>query len=418
MSIIKDIEHIISFKLPPKDAINYIEKKGYKLTFNYKEMMHEAHHKAFTVAKVTRLDLLSDIKEAILEAQKKGLSYQAFKNKIKPTLIKKGWWGEVTVTNPKTKETKTIFVGNRRLKNIFYTNLRVAYQVQKAKRYYEDENVKYLKYIAVLDKRTRKSHAKLHGTILPKDDEFWKTNFPPNGWNCRCRVRAIPAHKKVTPTDKSKLPKNITDKDWAYDVREGRFFDRFSVKDISSIDIYTKEVKLKEQTDYKDFNLPSLKEINRELFDEAPKRFAKQKTQQEAYELLKKEILQGKKVIKVKTPITDLLIDEEALKHIIFDHSRDDARERFAKYIIPTLTDPLEVWAVSEKTSKDGYYKKRYNFFKIFKTKKDNLFINVKLLRDGSFTIATIIKTGDLKYLDNIRKGILMFFNKKILEAK
>ena len=412
MSVAKDIEHIISFKLPPKEAINYIEKKGYKLTFNYNEMMHEAHHKAFTVAKITRLDLLSDIKEEILNAQKKGLSYQSFKKNIKPTLIKKGWWGYVEVTNPKTGEVKNIFVGNRRLKNIFFTNMRVAYQVQKAKKYYADKNVKYLKYIAILDKRTRISHAKLNGTILPKDDEFWASHFPPNGWNCRCRVRAIPAHKKVTPTNKSNLPPNAVDPDWDYDVREGRFFDKFTPKNISSVDLYTKEVKLKEQTDYKDFNLPSLKEINRDIFTKAPSKLAKQKSK-EAYELLKKEILQGKKTIKIKTPITDLLIDEDLLKHIISTYPNN---AEFARYILPTLKDPLEVWAVSEKTSKDGYYKKRYNFFKIFKTKKENIFINVKLLRDGRFTIATMFKTSDLSYLDRMRRGTLMFFDKKILK--
>ena len=294
--------------------------------------------------------------------------------------------------------------------------MRVAYQVQKAKKYYADENVKYLKYIAVLDKRTRDSHAKLNGTILPKDDDFWKSHFPPNGWSCRCRVRAVPAHKKVTPTNKSNLPPNAVDSDWDYDVSEGRFFDRFSSKNISSVDLHTKEVKLKEQTDYSDFNMPSLKEIDREIFNEAPSRLAKQKSNKEAYELFKREILQGKKTVKVKTPVTDLLIDEDSLKHIIFNHTRNDARERFARYILPTLKEPFEVWAVSEKTSQDGYYKKRYNFLKIFKTKKENIFVNVKLLRDGRFTVATIFKTSDLSYLDRMRRGTLMFFDKKILK--
>jgi len=405
VSIIKDIEHIISFKLPPKDAINYIEKKGYKLTFNYKEMMHEAHHKAFSVAKVTRLDLLSDIKEAILEAQKKGLSYQSFKNKIKPTLIKKGWWGEVEVTNPKTGEVKNIFVGNRRLKNIFLTNTRVAYQVQKAKRYYEDENVKYLKYIAVLDKKTRDSHEKLHGTILPKDDEFFKTHFPPNGWNCRCRVRAIPAHKKVTPTDKSKLPPNAVHPDWAYDVREGRFFDRFSSKDVET----------KADSNYKDFGLPSANEIKQKNIPSAPPKLPKAKDKKEALDMLKKEILKDKKEVIVKTPVTEVLIDEPLLRHSIEDNK--DNREVYAKYILPTLTKPDEIWAHRSKNKNDDYFKKRYRFVKLFKEKNDNTLAVSELKRDGSL-FWTFFKISNLKQIDKKREGILMYFNPTLFNGE
>ncbi len=396
MSLAKDIKHIISFKLKPKDAIKYLKNKGYKLTFDYREMMHEAHHKAFTVAKITRLDLLADIKESILKAQKEGLSFQSWKKNIKPILIKKGWWGEVEVVNPKTGESKKIFVGNRRLKTIFYTNARVAYQVAKAKKYYEDDNVVYLKYIAILDNKTRPSHRALHGTILPKNDPFWQTHYPPNGWNCRCRVRAIPAHKKVTPTDKRTLPKNAVDADWAYDVREGRFFDKFSGS----------EVEIKSESNYKDFNLPSAKELNRENFPEAPKTLQKAKTDEEAIKTLKEILLDNKEKIIIKTPITKVLIDEQMIKHIVKDNK--DNRERFANFILPTLTDPDEIWAVKEKSKNDKYFKKRYRFIKFFKTKKDNAIVIVRLLRDGSLAW-TFFKSKDLKYFDKQRVGILMY---------
>jgi len=43
----------------------------------------------------------------------------------------------------------------------------------------------------VLDPVTRDSHAALHGKIFHIDDPIWQERYPPNGFNCRCRVRAL-----------------------------------------------------------------------------------------------------------------------------------------------------------------------------------------------------------------------------------
>ncbi|MDP1887945.1 phage minor head protein [Polaromonas sp.] len=34
--------------------------------------------------------------------------------------------------------------------------------------------------------RTRPEHAEWDKVILPVDEEFWSTHYPPNGHNCRC----------------------------------------------------------------------------------------------------------------------------------------------------------------------------------------------------------------------------------------
>lgn len=51
----------------------------------------------------------------------------------------------------------------------------------------------YLMYVAVMDGRTRPSHAALNGKIWRKDDPVWSVIFPPNGFNSRCRTRALTA---------------------------------------------------------------------------------------------------------------------------------------------------------------------------------------------------------------------------------
>lgn len=42
------------------------------------------------------------------------------------------------------------------------------------------------KYVTVGDDRVRPEHVGLEGTMLPQNDPFWQTNYPPNGWACRC----------------------------------------------------------------------------------------------------------------------------------------------------------------------------------------------------------------------------------------
>ena len=45
-----------------------------------------------------------------------------------------------------------------------------------------------LEYRTMEDGRVRAEHAAIDRTIRPVDDAFWKTYYPPNGWNCRCTV--------------------------------------------------------------------------------------------------------------------------------------------------------------------------------------------------------------------------------------
>lgn len=208
-----------TFQQSPTELVEYLKNKKPELHYDYDELIHEAHHKAFTVAKVTRLDLLKDIQDSLVNAMDKGIGFEEWKKNIIPTLQKKGWWGEVQSTNPTTGEVKTIYVGSKRLKTIFDTNMRVAYNKGRYQSQMESLG-EYFYYSAILDGATRPSHQKLHGTILPKTHPFWDINYPPNDWNCRCTVRVYTQKeldkKGLTPSIFT--PPNIAHKDWSYNV--------------------------------------------------------------------------------------------------------------------------------------------------------------------------------------------------------
>lgn len=208
-----------SFFEEPTAVYEYLKSKKPEAHFDYDEIVHDAHKKAFTIAKMTNLDLLKDMQSSLTKAFKDGIGFNEWKNSVKPMLAKKGWLGSIKVKDPRTGEEKEIYVGNRRLRTIFNTNMRTAY----AKARYESQMQslgEYFRYTAVLDGRTREAHRKLHGKTLPKTDKFWDTNYPPNGWGCRCKVQVLTeaecvARGIVPLADGSFLPQ-AAEKDFAY----------------------------------------------------------------------------------------------------------------------------------------------------------------------------------------------------------
>jgi hypothetical protein len=98
--------------------------------------------------------------------------------------------------------------------------MRVAYATVRYKEQMKLPNSIYLEYVSALLENTRTSHRDLHGTVLPRDDNFWSSNYPPNDWGCKCKTRAISKKKaqKRGLTISSKAPKSVASKDWDYHV--------------------------------------------------------------------------------------------------------------------------------------------------------------------------------------------------------
>ncbi len=243
-----------SFQKEPTAVYEYLQGKNAEIHFDYDEIMHDAHKKTFTIAKMTDLDLLKDMQNSLAQAFKNGIPFEEWKQSVKPMLAKKGWLGKIKVKDPKSGQEKEIYVGNRRLKTIYDTNMRTAY----AKARYESQmksTGEYFRYTAVLDSKTRPTHRKLHGTTLPKNDKFWDTNYPPNGWNCRCKVQVLTEAevraRGITPlADGSFLP-SVAQDDFAYNPgKMDRLDEIFSVKKkeaLSTVTAETARQKLKER---------------------------------------------------------------------------------------------------------------------------------------------------------------------------
>lgn len=178
--------------LPPEDAIEFFRRKGYKIGFDWRDVWQDEHARGFTVAKAITVDLLQDLRGAVDKAISDGIAFEDFRKNLEPILRAKGWWGRAEMVDPLTGHKREVQLGSvRRLQTIYDTNLRTSLsagswaQVQRTK-----EILPYLRYVDP-DPHPRPEHLDWSGTVLPADDPWWQTHYPPNGWNCKCYADSI-----------------------------------------------------------------------------------------------------------------------------------------------------------------------------------------------------------------------------------
>lgn len=187
-----DIEQALN--LPAEKAVEYLREKGYKVTFSWRDLAAKSHQIAFTVAGVMKMDMLKVLHEFTRNAIESGKTLEEFKKGIEQRFAEAGFRSTFTAKS-KTGKTKKVTLTPSRLDNIFRTNLQSAYnagRLENQKKAIEEssEEMFYL-YNATLDKRTRPSHRKLDGLVLPTTHPIWKTIYPPNGFRCRCSVSLV-----------------------------------------------------------------------------------------------------------------------------------------------------------------------------------------------------------------------------------
>ena len=189
-----DVPTSSSWDLAPAEAIAFVKGKGMRATFNWQQMLGEEHASAFTVAKMMDTDLLAKVKSSLEDALAQGQTFEEWRATITPTLQAAGWWGRKAVMGPDGKPVVAQLGSPSRLQTIYRTNMASAYAAGQWDSIVDQADLApYLLYDAVMDERTRPQHAAWNGTMLPITHDWWKTHYPPNGWNCRCTVIQLSA---------------------------------------------------------------------------------------------------------------------------------------------------------------------------------------------------------------------------------
>lgn len=181
------------FQTPP-EITRYFEQKSLRPAFSWQDVWGQEHAYAFTVAKAVDLELLMLFKTSIQRAIDKGEGFESWREKLVPELQRLGWYGKRKVDDPTGAwDSKIVdFSKPRRLETIFWSNVRAARAAGQWQRIQRTKaGLPYLLYVRTTSAEPRQEHLAWVGIILPVDDPFWSTHFPPNGWHCKCSVRQI-----------------------------------------------------------------------------------------------------------------------------------------------------------------------------------------------------------------------------------
>ncbi|MBU1193972.1 MAG: phage head morphogenesis protein [Proteobacteria bacterium] len=217
---------------PFDEAIAFFRAKLNIPSKHWDDLWTLMHTKAFTVAGAMQEELLNDLRTAVDKAISEGTTLAQFRKDFGSIVEQYGW----------------VHKGGRnwRSKVIYDTNLRTAYQAGRYQQMTDPDVVAlrpYWQYQHGGSVNPREEHLAWDGMILPHDDPFWNTHYPPNGWGCKCRVvtlsqRDLEKQGRQAPDtapkieyrtwedskgNKHQVPVGI-DPGWDYNVGQGKNF--------------------------------------------------------------------------------------------------------------------------------------------------------------------------------------------------
>lgn len=178
-----DIDWGHALGLAPTDAVAYLRSLGVEVASGWQDALEVARRRAFTVTGMASEALLETTRRLVETMVSTGQTRREAAESLEAALRRAGWWGEGAGTP-------------WRVRTILSTNAGVAYGAGRYRRQIDNAVARpYWQYTAVLDGVTRPSHRRLNGTVFVADSPAWRAIYPPNGFNCRCRVRALTAEQ-------------------------------------------------------------------------------------------------------------------------------------------------------------------------------------------------------------------------------
>jgi len=174
--------------MPPEKAIEFFKDLLALTPEEIKKLGEDLGRYGFAISGIENKRIIELVKAALLDALESGITFGEFRKRVDAVFDANG----------------ISRMSRHHIENVFHTNLHTAYSAGNWQALHDPDIADYFPYFQYLtagDKSVRPSHQAMHGFIGRRDDPVWSTWWPPNGYRCRCRIRAISkyeAEKKGT----------------------------------------------------------------------------------------------------------------------------------------------------------------------------------------------------------------------------
>lgn len=167
-----------SYPLPLKqisfdEAASFLKNRIPVTKKEWNDIEEKLRFRAFTMTRLAELDYIEKAKQTIISSIESGGSIAESWKSLRENIDV-----DVDKVNPGYWET------------VYRTNIQTAYNAGR-KKGYEKNPPDALALIVIEDGRTSSICRPLIGLVLPYNDPFWDTHWPPFHFNCRTTVRAV-----------------------------------------------------------------------------------------------------------------------------------------------------------------------------------------------------------------------------------
>lgn len=377
---------ILPVGLAPDDAIAWFKARVPMTKGEWEQLEERARRRAFTVAGVAQLDLVTDVWAAMARSIAAGETFEQFKAAVGDKLAK-AWGGE----DP------------HRLETIYRTNVQMAYQAGRYRQMTEPTVLRlrpYWLFDAVVDGRETEICRVRDQVCRLADDPWWRANYPPLHYRCRSGVRSLTKRQaeargitvdlpETDPADGfglAPIPEEW-DRGWAKGVQQSANSGKWEPAIIGG------------PLGPANYGRPAL--IPEDVMPVAPIAPVKEIGEDEFRKRLHEAW--GGPVVTVQDPTgAGVILSDDLLGHAL-----SDGRERFLGLLPDVIANPFEIWLMPFKSTLSGAIAFRTHYIKRYVDERHRNIVFVAEMQKGVWTGYTMFESKQAKSIDKKRAGFL-----------